>query len=163
MNAFVWILSVMILISCALSEIQLIQPKSMAVAPGEMLNLNCNAKGFSVSGGTYLNWVRRPPGKKMVWLGFVDWTGITWRRMYAPFLQGRITISADTSTNSYSLQLRFLTAEDTATYYCAKSTARQNRTKTFLDRCQIDDQAHGCIYVAELTVSHYFKCCVLVP
>uniref|UniRef100_H9GUQ3 Ig-like domain-containing protein n=1 Tax=Anolis carolinensis TaxID=28377 RepID=H9GUQ3_ANOCA len=108
----------------ALSEIQLIQSKSMAVSPGEMLRLNCKAKGFSVSDRIYLHWVRRPPGKRMVWMGFVDWTGITWRSIYAPFLQGRITISADTSTNSFSLQLRFLTAEDTATYYCCSALNR---------------------------------------
>lgn len=109
----------------ALSDIQLIQSGSEMVPPGQSLSLTCAITGESVSDGAYFHWIRQPPGKGLEWMGSIDKISSGWRTYYASFLQGRITISADTSTNSISLQLSSLTAADAATYYCARGTVRR--------------------------------------
>uniref|UniRef100_A0A8C8VL97 Ig-like domain-containing protein n=1 Tax=Pelusios castaneus TaxID=367368 RepID=A0A8C8VL97_9SAUR len=88
------------------------------VKPGESLTLICTVTGGSVTSSNYWNWIRQTPGKGLEWMGY--WTGST---NYAPAFKDRITISADTAKNQFSLQLRSLTAADTATYYCARDTS----------------------------------------
>uniref|UniRef100_A0A8C8RJ95 Ig-like domain-containing protein n=1 Tax=Pelusios castaneus TaxID=367368 RepID=A0A8C8RJ95_9SAUR len=89
-----------------LSQVQLGQSGSVMVKPGKSLTLTC-----TVTGGS-------GPGKGLEWMGY--WTGST---SYILAFQGRITISADTSKNQFSLHsLYSLTAADTATYYCASQS-----------------------------------------
>uniref|UniRef100_A0A8C3H9V7 Ig-like domain-containing protein n=1 Tax=Chrysemys picta bellii TaxID=8478 RepID=A0A8C3H9V7_CHRPI len=88
-----------------LSQVQLVQSGLGMVKPGETLTLTCAVSGVSITDSNYTwHWV---------------WHGST---SYALSLQGRITISADTAKSQFSLQLRSLTAADTATYYCARQT-----------------------------------------
>uniref|UniRef100_A0A8C3HJR6 Ig-like domain-containing protein n=1 Tax=Chrysemys picta bellii TaxID=8478 RepID=A0A8C3HJR6_CHRPI len=107
--------------SSVLSQVQLVESGPGVVKPGETLTLTCAVSGFSISSSGYSwDWVRQPPGKGLEWMGYVyPQAGTTGS---APSLQGRITISADTAKNQFSLQLRSLTAADTATYYCSRNT-----------------------------------------
>uniref|UniRef100_A0A8C4WSM0 Immunoglobulin V-set domain-containing protein n=1 Tax=Gopherus evgoodei TaxID=1825980 RepID=A0A8C4WSM0_9SAUR len=86
----------------------------------EPLTLTCTFSRFSINAQYYhWHWLRQPPGEGLESMGWVHpYNGDT---RYAPSLQGRITISADTARNQFSLQLRSLTAADTATCYCARS------------------------------------------
>uniref|UniRef100_A0A8C0IY07 Ig-like domain-containing protein n=1 Tax=Chelonoidis abingdonii TaxID=106734 RepID=A0A8C0IY07_CHEAB len=100
--------------------VSLVQSGPGAVKPRDTLTLTCAISGTSISSDTAWHWVRQPPGAGLEWMGWVyPYGGSTG---YAPSLQGRTTISADTAKNQFLLQLRSLTAADTATYFCARQT-----------------------------------------
>uniref|UniRef100_A0A8C3FET1 Ig-like domain-containing protein n=1 Tax=Chrysemys picta bellii TaxID=8478 RepID=A0A8C3FET1_CHRPI len=98
----------------------LVQSGQGVVKPGDTLTLTCAVSGFSITTQHYdWHWIRQPPGKGLEWMGRV-YPYSSGATNYAPSLQARITISADTAKSQFSLQLRSLTAADTATYYCAR-------------------------------------------
>ncbi|EMP39966.1 Ig heavy chain V-II region WAH [Chelonia mydas] len=101
-----------------LSQLQLVASGPGSGKVSEPLTLTCAVSGFSINTQySYWYWLRQPPGEGLESMGYIyPYNGGTG---YAPSLQGRITISADTAKNQVSLTLRSLTAADTATYYCA--------------------------------------------
>uniref|UniRef100_A0A452H1X7 Ig-like domain-containing protein n=1 Tax=Gopherus agassizii TaxID=38772 RepID=A0A452H1X7_9SAUR len=116
---------------------QLVESGGALVASGpgvgkvsDPLTLSCAVSGFSITTQYYYwYWIRQPPGKGLEWMGYVyPYSGST---SYAPSLQGRITISADTISNQVSLQLHSLTAADTAAYYCARRDTVTRRQGTW--------------------------------
>uniref|UniRef100_A0A8C3I1H0 Ig-like domain-containing protein n=1 Tax=Chrysemys picta bellii TaxID=8478 RepID=A0A8C3I1H0_CHRPI len=94
--------------------------------PGETLTLTCAVSGISITDSTYYwQWIRQAVGKGLEWMGLLHPnSGGT---SYPPSLKGRVTLSADSSKNQVSLQLRSLTAADTATYYCTRYTVTQSK------------------------------------
>uniref|UniRef100_A0A8C8RRT5 Ig-like domain-containing protein n=1 Tax=Pelusios castaneus TaxID=367368 RepID=A0A8C8RRT5_9SAUR len=115
-----------------LAQIQLVQSGLGVVKPGESLTLTCNVSGYTISSGSYWSWIRQAPGKGLDYMGRIY--GASGSTNYAPAFQSRITISADNSKNQFSLQLRSLTAADTATYYCARGTMTQSKAGTCTKR-----------------------------
>nr|NDP08472.1 immunoglobulin mu heavy chain [Bos taurus] len=103
-----------------LSQVQLRESGPSLVKPSQTLSLTCTVSGFSLS--SYgVNWVRQAPGKALECLGDVNSDGST---DYNPALKSRLTITKDNSKSQVSLSLSSVTTEDTATYYCAKSSDR---------------------------------------
>ncbi|KAL8177289.1 UNVERIFIED_CONTAM: hypothetical protein K2H54_044287 [Gekko kuhli] len=110
----------------AFSDTTLTSSGPEVVRPGENLKLLCKVMGVSISSSSYAwNWVRRPPGKGLEWIGRIFPND--GRKWYNPSLQSRTVMSSDTPANQYSLQLNTLTAADSAVYLCARDgTVRQS-------------------------------------
>ncbi|XP_043351763.1 uncharacterized protein LOC119842114 isoform X2 [Dermochelys coriacea] len=100
-----------------LSQIQLVPSAPAVVKPGESLTVTCKVSGDSIATRAWWNWVRELPGRGLQWVGRIHFSGST---NYAPDLQTRANIAKDDAKNEYYLELRSLTAADTATYYCTR-------------------------------------------
>ncbi|KAF5916433.1 hypothetical protein HPG69_006837 [Diceros bicornis minor] len=72
--------------------------------PSQTLSLTCAVSEGSVTSSYYWSWIRQHPGKGLDWMGY--WTGST---TYNIAFQSRISITADTSKNQFSLQLSSVT------------------------------------------------------
>ncbi|EPQ16376.1 Ig heavy chain V-II region ARH-77 [Myotis brandtii] len=106
-----------------LSQVQLQESGYTVVQPSQTLSLTCAISGDSVSSNSAAwNWVRQPPGKGLRCLGRTF--NSKCYREYVPSLQSRLFMDPDTSKNQFSLQLRSVTTENTALYYCARDTVR---------------------------------------
>nr|NDP10226.1 immunoglobulin mu heavy chain [Bos taurus] len=101
-----------------LSQVQLRESGPSLVKPSQTLSLTCTVSGFSLSSYN-VGWVRRAPGKALECLGGISATGDI---AYNPALKSRLSITKDNSESQVSLSLSSVATEDTATYYCAKSS-----------------------------------------
>nr|NDP06971.1 immunoglobulin mu heavy chain [Bos taurus] len=99
-----------------LSQVQLRESGPSLVKPSQTLSLTCTVSGFSLSSYS-VGWVRQALGKALECLGGVSSRGFS---DYNPALKSRLSITKDNSKSEVSLSLSSVTAEDTATYYCAK-------------------------------------------
>ncbi|KAJ8249517.1 hypothetical protein GJAV_G00236290, partial [Gymnothorax javanicus] len=98
--------------------VELTQPGSMTVKPGQSLTISCKVSGYSLTDSSYgTAWIRQPAGKALEWIGYVWGGGSTY---YKDSLKSRFTISRDTSSSTVSLQGSSLQTGDTAVYYCAR-------------------------------------------
>nr|NDP14200.1 immunoglobulin mu heavy chain [Bos taurus] len=102
-----------------LSQVQLRESGPSLVKPSQTLSLTCTVSGFSLNSYD-VGWVRQAPGKALECLGGVSSGG---SRGYNPALKSRLSITKDNSKSQVSLSLSSVTTEDTATYYCAKSSS----------------------------------------
>uniref|UniRef100_UPI003B28DD96 CoV1-65 antibody heavy chain n=1 Tax=Homo sapiens TaxID=9606 RepID=UPI003B28DD96 len=98
-------------------QVQLVQSGAEVKKPGSSVKVSCKA-----SGGTFnyhvVGWVRQAPGQGLEWVGSVS--PALGRTNYARKFQGRVTITADKSSNIAYMELTSLRFEDTAVYYCAR-------------------------------------------
>ncbi|EPY72428.1 ig heavy chain V-I region HG3-like protein [Camelus ferus] len=87
--------------------------------PGASVKVSCKASGYTFT-RYYIDWVRQAPGQGLWWVGRTDpEDGET---KYAQKFQGRVTLTADTSTSTAYMELSSLRSEDTAVCYCARDT-----------------------------------------
>uniref|UniRef100_A0A8C5VC55 Ig-like domain-containing protein n=1 Tax=Microcebus murinus TaxID=30608 RepID=A0A8C5VC55_MICMU len=103
--------------TCALSQVQLVQSGAEMRSPGASVKVSCKASGYTFT-SSYMHWVRQAPGQGLEWMGRVDPEDGSTR--YSQKFQGRVTMTATTSTNTAFMELNSLRPEDTAVYYCAR-------------------------------------------
>nr|NDP05672.1 immunoglobulin mu heavy chain [Bos taurus] len=102
-----------------LSQVQLRESGPSLVKPSQTLSLTCTVSGFSLS--SYgVGWVRQAPGKALECVAGISALGTMFSN---PVLNSRLSITKDNSKSQVSLSLSSVATEDTATYYCAKSSS----------------------------------------
>ncbi|KAI5628930.1 hypothetical protein C0J50_2632 [Silurus asotus] len=94
--------------------VELTQPASMTVQPGQSLSINCKVS-YSVT-GYYTAFIRQPPGKTLEWIGYIAGSSTA----YSDKFKNKFSLSTDTSTNTVTIRGQNMQAEDTAVYYCAR-------------------------------------------
>ncbi|XP_035260221.1 immunoglobulin gamma-1 heavy chain-like isoform X2 [Anguilla anguilla] len=101
--------------------VELTQPGSVVVKPGQSLTISCKLSGYSVTDSSYAtHWIRQPAGKALEWIGRYYVDGGTNQYLYKDSLKSKFAISIDTSSNTVSLRGSSLQTGDTAVYYCAR-------------------------------------------
>nr|7WR8_A Chain A, BD55-3152H [Homo sapiens]7WR9_A Chain A, BD55-3152H [Homo sapiens] len=115
-----WSLILLFLVAVAtrvLSQVQLVQSGAEVKKPGASVIVSCKASGYRFI-SHYIHWVRQAPGQGLEWMGKIDPSGRG--TTYAQKLQGRVSVTRDTSTSSVYMALSGLRSDDTAVYYCAR-------------------------------------------
>ncbi|KAJ8283368.1 hypothetical protein COCON_G00022180 [Conger conger] len=97
--------------------VELTQPGSIVITPGQPLTISCKVSYSLSSYATF--WIRQPAGKALEWIGYINTAGGT---AYKDSLKNKFTISRDTSSSTVSLQGSSLQTGDTAVYYCARES-----------------------------------------
>nr|6B0E_B Chain B, antibody, heavy chain [Homo sapiens] len=98
-------------------QVQLVQSGAEVKKPGASVKVSCRASGYIFTSYGF-SWVRQAPGQGLEWMGWISaYNGNT---DYSQKLQGRVTMTTDTSTNTVYMELRTLQSDDTAVYYCAR-------------------------------------------
>uniref|UniRef100_A0A669F1V8 Ig-like domain-containing protein n=1 Tax=Oreochromis niloticus TaxID=8128 RepID=A0A669F1V8_ORENI len=106
----------LISVSTGVYSIDLIQPDSRIVQPGQSLTITCQGSGLSVT-NYGRGWVRQREGNPLEWINLI-WTGGGINKNDA--LKNKFSISRDYSGQTVTLTGQNLQPEDTAVYYCAR-------------------------------------------
>ncbi|MCX2689371.1 immunoglobulin heavy chain variable domain-containing protein, partial [Pseudomonas sp. DCB_AW] len=87
------------------------------VKPGASVKISCKASGYSFT-GYYMHWVKQSHGDILDWIGYIyPYNGFS---SYNQKFKGKATLTVDKSSNTAYMDLRSLTSEDSAVYYCAR-------------------------------------------
>nr|6DW2_B Chain B, Fab heavy chain [Homo sapiens] len=103
----------------AYAEVQLVQSGAEVKKPGASVKVSCEASGYTLTSYD-INWVRQATGQGPEWMGWMN--ANSGNTGYAQKFQGRVTLTGDTSISTAYMELSSLRSEDTAVYYCARSS-----------------------------------------
>ncbi|CAH6779592.1 unknown_gene_14529 [Phodopus roborovskii] len=115
-----WIILFLVTVATGVhSQVQLEQSGAELVKPGSSVKLSCKTSGYTFT-SYYMHWVKQKPGQGLEWIGYIyPGNGDT---AYNQKFQGKATLTADKSSSTAYMELRSLTSEDSAVYYCARHT-----------------------------------------
>ncbi|KAK7796341.1 hypothetical protein U0070_021235 [Myodes glareolus] len=101
------------------SQVQLQQSGPELVRPGTSVKLSCRASEDITN--HYISWVKQSPGHGLEWIAWIF--PVFGTPGYNQKFQGKAILTADKSSNTAYMELRSLTSEDSAVYYCARHSA----------------------------------------
>nr|AGT99002.1 immunoglobulin M heavy chain [Lateolabrax japonicus] len=105
--------------SCV-NSIDLIQPDTMVVQPGQSLSITCQVSGYSLTDNSYATgWIRQCEGKPMEWILHRYGGGDIYQNNA---LKNKFLHYTLTSTSSVKLTGLNMQPEDTAVYYCVRDS-----------------------------------------
>nr|6DB5_H Chain H, Human monoclonal anti-HIV-1 gp120 V3 antibody TA6 Fab heavy chain [Homo sapiens]6DB5_I Chain I, Human monoclonal anti-HIV-1 gp120 V3 antibody TA6 Fab heavy chain [Homo sapiens] len=99
-------------------QVQLVQSGAEVKKPGASVKVSCKASGYTFTNYA-IHWVRQAPGHRLEWMGWIN--GGDGNTKYSQKLQGRVTITRDTSASTAYMELSSLRSEDSAVYYCMRA------------------------------------------
>nr|2I9L_B Chain B, Antibody 7D11 heavy chain [Mus musculus]2I9L_D Chain D, Antibody 7D11 heavy chain [Mus musculus]2I9L_F Chain F, Antibody 7D11 heavy chain [Mus musculus]2I9L_H Chain H, Antibody 7D11 heavy chain [Mus musculus] len=100
-------------------QVQLQQSGAELAKPGASVKMSCKASGYTFT-RYWMHWVKQRPGQGLEWIGYINpSTGYT---EYNQKFKDKATLTADKSSSTVYMQLSSLTSEDSAVYYCARTT-----------------------------------------
>nr|6FBJ_H Chain H, Heavy Chain [Mus musculus] len=98
-------------------EVQLQQSGPELVKPGASVKIPCKASGYTFTDYN-MDWMKQSHGKSLEWIGHINPNnGGTF---YNQKFKDKATFIVDKSSNTAYMELRSLTSEDTAVYFCAR-------------------------------------------
>nr|6CDI_3 Chain 3, vFP16.02 Heavy Chain [Homo sapiens]6CDI_H Chain H, vFP16.02 Heavy Chain [Homo sapiens]6CDI_h Chain h, vFP16.02 Heavy Chain [Homo sapiens] len=98
-------------------QVQLLQSGAELVRPGASVTLSCKASGYAFS-DYEIHWVKQTPVRGLDWIGAFDpKSGASASNQK---VKGRAILTADKSSSTAYMELRSLTSEDSAVYYCTR-------------------------------------------
>ena len=102
------------------SEVQLQQSGPELVKPGASVKMSCKASGYTFT-DYYMHWVKQSHGKSLEWIGYINPNngGTSYNQKF----KGKATLTVNKSSSTAYMELRSLTSEDSAVYYCARHSA----------------------------------------
>ena len=100
------------------SDVELTQPSSIVIKPGDPLTIPCKVSGYAVTDNSYATaWIRQPAGKSLEWIVHIWGGGNVYQK---DSLKSKFSISKDPSSSTVTLRGQNLQTEDSAVYYCAR-------------------------------------------
>ncbi|MDO7829265.1 immunoglobulin heavy chain variable domain-containing protein, partial [Helicobacter pylori] len=103
----------------AMAQVQLQQSGPELVKPGASVKISCKTSGYTFTEFT-MHWVKQSHGKSLEWIGGINPNngGASYNQKF----KGKATLTVDKSSSTAYMELRSLTSEDSAVYYCARWT-----------------------------------------
>nr|pir Ig heavy chain V region (Py54) - mouse [Mus musculus] len=95
--------------------VQLQQSGPELVKPGASVKISCKTFGYTFT-EYIIHWVKQSPGKSLEWIGGINPNSGGTNQKF----RGKATLTVDKSSSTAYMELRSLTSEDSAVYYCAR-------------------------------------------
>nr|AUV64181.1 immunoglobulin tau heavy chain [Oreochromis niloticus]AVN66440.1 IgT heavy chain [Oreochromis niloticus] len=117
-NTVIWSLLFVVTIHGVWSEIKLDQSSSEVKRPGETVKMSCITSGYDMTDYN-IHWIRQRPGNALEWIGcMITGTNST---SYGNSFQSRFIMTEDAPSSTQYLEVKSLTAEDSAVYFCGRA------------------------------------------
>ncbi|KAG8596257.1 hypothetical protein GDO81_001791 [Engystomops pustulosus] len=122
MKTLLWLLSIVLSLQCVTSQISMLESGPWIVKPTQTLDMTCKVTGASLTDSTNMHcvhWVRQPEGRGLEWLGRICFNN---HINYGLSVQGRVTLTRDTSKGEVYFKLTGAKPEESGKYYCARDS-----------------------------------------